>query len=149
MKKNYNESSYYKIIDNIYIGNIWSPKLITKDENITDIVSFIKLPDDTIKSIADTYNYYYYKIENDGDEDILSQFNKMKEFLHTKLFVDKSKILFVCFCGKSCSVAILLLILLEFYNYDFYEAINLIYDKISYQMNHKFYNDIKSVYYKK
>ena len=143
--------TYNKITNNIYIGNMWSPNEIIIDgksnkiKPITHIISFIKLPKHIKENIE--YNnivYFEYSFDDSVDENIIQHYNLISTDIKKFLFDDNGTMLFLCQAGKSRSVSITILTLINLYNMNFDDAYNLISSKRETQINYRFKNDLKN-----
>ncbi len=144
-------SNYNKITDNLYIGNIWSPtEIITNNKKntinppITHIISLIKLPENTIKSLQENNIIYFeHSFDDSYKENIITRYNELTDIIEEYLINQEGVILILCQAGKSRSVSITLLILIDYYNLSFEDAYNYILKRREIQINRQFYKDIE------
>ena len=144
--KNY-QPSYHKIIDNIYLGDIYSSQNIIENSNsvkVTHIISLIQLDQNTkdlIKKANIKHLRYYF--HDSIEEDIVYHFYKLYPILKKILHEDKGIILVHCYAGISRSASIVMLILLHIYNCTYTQASQLI-DKSKRQVfpNERFRKDV-------
>jgi protein-tyrosine phosphatase len=142
-------STYNKITNNIYIGNMWSCKTVIDEclknntNKITHVVSLIPQPEVIINNLKKHNIIYYEHSFNDSiNENIVEHFNIMFDTLEMFVSEKNNSILIMCQAGKSRSVSIAILTLINFYNMTFVDAFNLISSKRETQINRRFYNDL-------
>jgi len=136
--------SYNKITENLYVGDVKSPRLILQRKEITHVISLVPL-DKTLKKMLVKKNikHFEYPFGDNRDENIIRHFNKMKPTLKKFLFQDKGRLLIHCMVGRSRSVGITILILMKFYNVPYKVAYDMISSEREIGMNPGFERMIK------
>ncbi len=148
------ESTYNQITNNIFIGNQWSAKIAIVNDmyqnnsnKITHIISLISLPMNLVTLMNNNnVEYYEHCFDDSIDVNIITHYNKIKEHIDKILDDNSNTLLVLCQAGKSRSVSIVLLTLINKYNMSFENAINLIKSKREIHINKRFYGDILDYY---
>ena len=137
--------AYAKILDNLYIGNYTAgEKVLQNKEPITHIISFIPTDDDLKLEYEEAkISYHEYLFPDSPDEDIIKHFFAIKPLIEEILINQEGKLLLHCSAGASRSVSLGLLILMEYYHYNFNQAYELIDDKRFVMINEGFYDRLK------
>ena len=120
----YNEFSADKVIDNIYIGNVYDAHNIDKlnELNIKNVISAVTGFDNIYD---DSFNHLSLDLIDNNNQNIIHFFEITYHYLDNIISKNissmsehnKNKVLIHCICGVSRSVTILLAYIIKKYNY--------------------------------
>ena len=144
-------NSYDKIVTGVYLGDESSPRaILQKKEHITHVISLIPTTK-TIRKLLlkKSIVHMEHLIPNDINEDIIKHFDELyptiKDILNKK--DSNNSILIHCELGRSRSAAIVLLLLMKKYRYNYKTGYELMKLKRDVELNYKFEEAIQN--YKK
>ena len=138
-------NSYDKITEQLYIGDVMSPRIsLQRKENISHVISLVPL-DKTLKKFLKkkSIQHYEYIFSDNRDENIIQHFKNLLPKILNILSQDSTRLLVHCQVGRSRSVGIVILTLMKLKKYSFEDALKLVKSKRDIGMNKKFYEDIK------
>jgi len=123
----HNEFNPTLIIDNIYVGNVYDAHNIEelKKHNITNVISAVTGFDNIYDS---SINHLSLNLIDDTQQNIIHYFDIALYFIQNAV-TKKQPILIHCICGISRSVTLIIVYLINKYNYNVINALQFIQKK--------------------